>query len=304
MITLNPQDLSTKDLQRTLQFAVGPRPIALASTINRKGAMNLSPFSFYNIFSTNPPILVFSPSRRGRDGSTKNTLDNVLSIPEVVIHAVTEKMVYQTSLASTEYDAGVNEFVKAGFDSVPSTTIQPHRVKQAPIAMECSVNEVKALGDGPGSGNLVICEIKMIHIHEEVLDEDGQLNQDKLNLVGRLGGDWYVHAAGDALFEVEKPLIKKGIGVDLIPKAIQSSTILSGNNLGQLGNIELLPEEADVLNFLNHHRIKAIFNQTSDAFERRELIHLYAKELLETGEVKKAWKALLVDGLNTTKRKT
>ena len=303
MITLNPDDLTTKDLQRTLQFAIGPRPIALVSSINRKGDINLSPFSFFNIFSTNPPILIFSPSRRGRDASTKHTLDNVMSIPEVVIHSVSQSMVYQTSLSSTEYDAETNEFLKAGFESIPSLSVQPPRIKNAPIAMECKVNEVKALGNGPGAGNLVICEIKKIHVHEEVLDDDGKLDQDKLSLVGRLGGDWYVHAAGDALFEVEKPIANKGIGIDVLPKAIRNSTILSGNNLGQLGNIEILPEENDVISFSQHHRIESIFNETSDAMERRELIHIYAKELLELGKVKKAWKALLVDGLNTIKEK-
>jgi hypothetical protein len=212
-------------------------------------------------------------------------------------------MVHQTSLSSTEYDSGVNEFVKAGFDSVTSDTVQPPRIKNAPIAMECHVKEVKSLGEGPGAGNLVICEIHKVHIQERVLDDNGKLDQDKLNLVGRLGGDWYVNAAGDALFEVEKPVKNKGIGVDNIPKPIRNSTVLTGNNLGQLGNIEILPQDADVIAFLKHHRIENIFNQTSDAFERRELIHHYAKELLGVGKVEKAWKALLIDGLNTIKEK-
>jgi flavin reductase (DIM6/NTAB) family NADH-FMN oxidoreductase RutF len=303
MITLNPEEISLKNLQRTLQFAIGPRPIALVSSVNSEGDVNLSPFSFYNIFSSNPPILIFSPARRGRDGSTKNTLDNVLSVPEVVIHSVSAEMVHQTSLSSTEYDSGINEFIKAGFESIASDIVQPPRIKSAPIAMECHVKEVRALGDGPGAGNLVICEIHKIHIQEKVLDENGKLDQDKLNLVGRLGGDWYVNASGEALFEVEKPVKNKGIGVDAIPKSIRNSTVLTGNNLGQLGNIQILPQEADVIAFLNHHRIESIFNETSDAFERRELIHLYAKELLELGKVEKAWKALLIDGLNAIKEK-
>ena len=297
--TIIPSNLSIQDLQRTLQFAVGPRPIALVSSVNRSGQVNLSPFSFFNLFSSNPPILVFSPARRVRDNSTKDTLNNVLEVPEVVIHAVSHAMVEQTSLSSTEYERGVNEFVKAGFTQVASSQVAPPRVAEAPVALECRVNEVVALGDGPGAGNLVICEVLAIHIDSAVLDEDGRLDQDRLDLVGRLGGDWYVRAHGDALFEVEKPLATKGIGVDALPRSVRLSTVLTGNDLGKLGNVELLPLQSEVEEFVAHHRIQAIFRQYADPIERREALHTYAKEQLEKGKVRKAWKTLLVDRLNT-----
>jgi flavin reductase (DIM6/NTAB) family NADH-FMN oxidoreductase RutF len=297
--TILPSELSIPDLQRTLQFAVGPRPIALVSSVNREGLVNLSPFSFFNIFSTNPPILVFSPARRVRDNSTKDTLNNVLEVPEVVIHSVSHSMVEQTSLSSTEYARGINEFTKAGFTQVASTHVAPPRVAEAPVALECRVNEVVALGDGPGAGNLVICEVIAIHINDRVLDDEGRLDQDRLDLVGRLGGDWYVRAHGDALFEVEKPLATKGIGVDALPRSVRLSTVLTGNDLGKLGNVELLPLQSDVEEFMQHHRIQTIFRQYADPIERREALHQYAKEQLDKGKVHKAWKALLVDRLNT-----
>ena len=190
--TLIPSELSIQDLQRTLQFAVGPRPIALVSSINRLGQVNLSPFSYFNIFSTNPPILIFAPSQRLRDGGSKDSLLNVKEVPEVVVHAVSHAMVEQTSLSSTSYERGVNEFIKSGFTALPSTHVAPPRVAESPVALECRVNEVIALGEGPGAGNLVVCEVIAIHIDERILDEDGRLDQDRLDLVGRLGGDWYV----------------------------------------------------------------------------------------------------------------
>lgn len=297
--TILPSELSIPDLQRTLQFAVGPRPIALVSSISREGLVNLSPFSFFNLFSSNPPILVFSPARRVRDNSTKDTLNNVHEVPEVVIHAVSHAMVEQTSLSSTEYTRGTNEFTKAGFTQVDSTYVAPPRVAEAPVALECRVNDVVALGDGPGAGNLVICEVLAIHINDNVLDEDGRLDQDRLDLVGRLGGDWYVRANGEALFEVEKPLATKGIGVDALPRSVRVSTVLTGNDLGKLGNVEMLPMQSDVEEFMQHHRIQTIFRQYADPIERREALHLYAKEQLDKGKVHKAWKALLVDRLNT-----
>jgi flavin reductase (DIM6/NTAB) family NADH-FMN oxidoreductase RutF len=242
---------------------------------------------------------VFSPARRVRDNSTKDTLNNVLEVPEVVIHAVSHAMVEQTSLSSTEYARGVNEFTKAGFTQVESTHVSPPRVAEAPVALECRVNDVVALGEGPGAGNLVICEVVAIHINDDVLDEDGRLDQDRLDLVGRLGGDWYVRAHGDALFEVEKPLATKGIGVDSLPRSVRMSTVLTGNDLGKLGNVELLPLQSDVEEFMQHHRIQTIFRQYADPIERREALHQYAKEQLDKGKVHKAWKALLVDRLNT-----
>lgn len=297
--TLIPSELSIQDLQRTLQFAVGPRPIALVSSINRLGQVNLSPFSYFNIFSTNPPILIFAPSQRLRDGGSKDSLLNVKEVPEVVVHAVSHAMVEQTSLSSTSYERGVNEFIKSGFTALPSTHVAPPRVAESPVALECRVNEVIALGEGPGAGNLVVCEVIAIHIDERILDEDGRLDQDRLDLVGRLGGDWYVRAHGEALFEVEKPVTTLGIGVDALPRSVRLSTVLTGNDLGKLGNTEMLPLQIEIEEFMQHHRINAIFRLHVDPIERREALHLYAKEQLEKGKVHKAWKALLVDRLNT-----
>jgi hypothetical protein len=212
---------------------------------------------------------------------------------------VSHAMVEQTSLSSTEYARGINEFTKAGFTQIESTHVAPPRVAEAPVALECRVNDVVALGEGPGAGNLVICEVLAIHINDEVLDEDGRLDQDRLDLVGRLGGDWYVRAHGDALFEVEKPLATKGIGVDALPRSVRLSTVLTGNDLGKLGNVEMLPMQSDVEEFMQHHRIQTIFRQYADPIERREALHQYAKEQLDKGKVHKAWKALLVDRLNT-----
>ena len=217
----------------------------------------------------------------------------------MVVHAVSHAMVEQTSLSSTSYERGVNEFIKSGFTALPSTHVAPPRVAESPVALECRVNEVIALGEGPGAGNLVICEVIAIHIDERILDEDGQLDQDRLDLVGRLGGDWYVRAQGEALFEVEKPVTSMGIGVDALPRSVRLSTVLTGNDLGKLGNTEMLPLQIEIEEFMQHHRINAIFRLHVDPIERREALHLYAKEQLDKGKVHKAWKALLVDRLNT-----
>ncbi|MBT3364487.1 MAG: flavin reductase family protein [Flavobacteriales bacterium] len=297
MITIDPQVISTQDLQRTLQFAVGPRPIALVSTINDDGQVNLSPFSFYNIFSTNPPILVFSPARRVRDNSTKHSLENVIATGEAVIHSVSFDMVQQVSLSSTEYGKGVNEFIKAGFTEVPSDLVAPPRVAEAAVAMECKVLDVIALGDQGGAGNLVMCEIKRIHLSESVLDEEGRLDQDKLDLVARLGGDWYSRSNADALFEVEKPLRTIGIGIDALPKALRQSNILTGNDLAKLGNVERIQAYNETI--MEQPRIQAIFDDNRDAMERREAIHIYAKELLDEDQINDAWAVLLIDGLNS-----
>lgn len=298
MITLNPGELDTPTLTNYLQGTVGPRPIALASTINEWGQVNLSPFSFFNLFSTNPPTLIFSPSRRVRDNTTKHTLANCEQTKEVVINVVTYNMVEQTSLSSTEYAEGVDEFVKAGFTALPAELVKPPRVKESPVQFECKVTQIIALGTEGGAGNLVVCEVVRMHLNPAILDENGKPSPHKLDLVARMGGNWYARANGDALFEVEKPLSTKGIGVDQIPPRIRKSVILNGNDLGKLGNVERMPSQQEVEEFSAHWRIQEILNSSTDGLEAREQLHLYAKELLDKGKVMKAWKALLCDKIN------
>jgi flavin reductase (DIM6/NTAB) family NADH-FMN oxidoreductase RutF len=298
MLTITPGTISTAELQGYLQGAVAPRPIALASTIDAHGNPNLSPFSFFNLFSSNPPIVVFSPARRARNNTTKDTLENILATRQVVINVVTYSMVEQTSLASTEYPTGVNEFVKSGFTPIPSETIQPFRVAESPVQMECKVNEVIALGQEGGAGNLVICEILKLHLSEEVINDQGKIDPFRMDLVARLGGDWYCRANFDALFEVAKPLQKLGIGVDALPKPIRTSHFLTGNDLGKLGNVEKMPEMNDVDAFKSHPEVAAIFHGSSDGLEVREKLHQLAHAFLEEGRVEDAWKTLLCDRLN------
>ncbi|MCS6833679.1 MAG: flavin reductase family protein, partial [Flammeovirgaceae bacterium] len=259
---------------------IAPRPIALASTIDRQGNINLSPFSFFNVFSANPPILIFSPSRRVRDNTTKHTLENVLEVPEVVINVVTYNIVEQTSLASTEYDKGVNEFVKAGFTAIPSEKVKPPRVKESPVQFECIVREVKPLGTEGGAGNLVLSEVLCFHVHPSVLDEKGKIDTRKMDLVARMGGDWYCRAYGNAIFEVEKPIAKKGIGIDQLPDNIRTSHYLTGNQLARLANIEKIPDKASL---------------ASIAVPKREALHPHqlAAQLLDEGNLLAAWKVLL-----------
>jgi len=298
MKSVDLKDLAPKQAHAYLLSAVGPRPIAFASTISADGQRNLSPFSYFNVFSSNPPVLIFSPARRVRNNTTKDTLHNAQSTKEVVINVVNYSMVQQMSLASTEYDSDVDEFVKSGLTPIASETVAPYRVKEAPVQFECKVNDIVALGDNGGAGNLIICEVKRMHIDEAILDDQEQISMEKIDLVARMGGNWYCRANGDALFEVEKPLATKGIGVDGIPKRIRESIFLSGNDLGMLGNVENLPKDAAVADFAESYRIKEIFSNSSDGMEAREALHLYAKELLEENKVEKAWKALLCDKLN------
>ena len=298
MLSINPKEIETKDLHGYLLGAVGPRPIALASTVDEFGNPNLSPFSFFNVFSANPPIAIFSPARRVRNNTTKHTLENAASTKEVVINIVNYNIVEQVSLSSTEYPAGVNEFKKAGLTPVESETIQPFRVKESPVQLECVVNDIISLGDQGGAGNLVICEVKRIHINEAILNSQGKIDPDKIDLVGRMGGDWYCRASGDAIFEVEKPLSKLGIGVDQIPQNIRNSYILTGNDLGKLGNVEKLPDSKEVEDYQNDGRIRDILMRCNDDEEQREELHAHAHELLEQGRVIDAWKTLLIDRLN------
>lgn len=283
MLTLDPKELSIPVLQKYLQNAIAPRPICFASTITKNGEPNLAPFSFFNIFSSNPPIAVFSPAYSGRTGAPKDTLLNVLEIPEVVINVVNYEMVQQTSLASSPFAKGVNEFVKAGFTPLASDLVSPYRVKESPVQFECKVIEVKELGKAGGAGNLVICEIIRIHINESVLNAENNIDTKKIDLVARMGDNWYCRASGDALFEVQKPITSIGIGMDQIPAPIRNSNTLTGNNLGLLGSVEQMPSGEEV----------AAFKKTLKSFSSEEEQHRYAQSLLHANKVKEAWMVLL-----------
>ena len=260
MLEFDPAKIDNQQITRILQGGIAPRPIALASTVDEHGNPNLSPFSFYNVFGINPTTLIFSPSRRGRDNTTKHTLENIKAHGEVVINAVTYSMVQQVSLSSTEYSKGVNEFEKSGLTAIESKVVKPARVKESPLQFECRVREIIETSGQPGSANLVICEIVYIHLNPKVLDESGQIDTDKIDLVGRLGGDYYVRTSGNAKFKVPKPLTTKGIGVDALPDQIRLSNFLTGNDLGQLGNLEHLPS-AEELNAIKRHKDFGLWNQ-------------------------------------------
>ncbi|QIL40898.1 flavin reductase family protein [Pedobacter sp. HDW13] len=295
MLSLNTQDLTPIQLQNYLQYAIAPRPICFASTIDAEGNINLSPFSFFNMFSTNPPICVFSPSRRVRDNTTKHTLENVLEVKECVINIVNYDMVQQMSLASTEYAKGVNEFEKAGFTMLKSDLVQPPRVAEAPVQFECVVNEVIPLGDSHGAGNLILAEIKRIHINEAILDVEGKIDQHKIDLVARLGGDWYCRVTNDNLFKVAKPLAKLGIGVDNLPQAVRYSKVLTGNDLGMLGNVEVLPDDVEIDLISTNPEVKEVLDATiGDATNRERELHELAKKFLNNGEVELALKIVLL----------
>ena len=285
-------DLTTVERQYYLQHLIAPRPICFASTVDAEGNVNLSPFSFFNCFGANPPILIFSPARRGRDNTTKHTYENVLEVPEVVINIVNYSMVQQASLASTEYPKGVNEFVKAGFTEVASDVVNPPRVGESPIAMECKVLQVIATGDQGAAGNLVICEIVRMHINESVLDAEGKIDPFKLDSVARLGGDWYCRVSGESIFKVPKPLDNRGIGVDQIPEEIRFSKFLTGNDLGMLGNIEKLPDDESI----------QLMKKDTSVLEALkggdEKLHLLAQQYLRKGNIIDAWRVLLAKNTN------
>lgn len=272
MKTLIPSEVSSMELQTVMQTAIAPRPIALASTVDKDGNINLSPFSFFNMFSTVPPIVIFSPSRRVRDNTTKHTLENVLEVPEVVIGVVNYNIVQQISLSSTEYEKEVNEFIKSGLTMKDADLVKPKLIEECPVNFECKVLEVKSLGNEGGAGNLVICEVQKIHIREEYLNEEGKLDQRKLDLVARLGGNWYSRNNENNLFEVPKPLVTKGIGFDLLPDEIKYSKVFTGNDLGMLANTEELPNAE---------------------FSADENVHKEAQKLLEKSEIQEAWKLLI-----------
>ncbi|MDX6747561.1 flavin reductase family protein [Polaribacter sp. PL03] len=285
MLTIDPKEISTQQLHGYLLGAIAPRPIAFASTIDADGNPNLSPFSFFNVFGANPPIMIFSPARRVRDNTTKHTLENALATKEVVINVVNYNIVQQMSLSSTEYAEGVNEFEKAGFTMLPSDKIKPFRVAESPVQFECKVNDVIFTGDEGGAGNLIVCEVVKIHISEDVLDENGTIDQHKIDLVARAGGNYYTRAR-DGFFEIAKPISTLGIGVDVIAPSIRNSTILTGNNLGMLGNIEQLPTEDSVNNFAKEHP-QFIGLETTKK-------HTFAQEYLKKNDVESAWKVLLI----------
>ncbi|WP_415372200.1 flavin reductase family protein [Patiriisocius sp. Uisw_047] len=260
MLSISPKDIKTAQLHGYLLGAVSPRPICFASTVDSDGNVNLSPYSFFNVFSANPPILIFSPARRVRDNTTKHTLENVLATKEVVINIVSYDMVQQMSLSSTEYAEGVNEFVKAGFTEAPSVKVKPPRVAEAPVQLECKVNEVVALGNEGGAGNLVICEVVQLHIDENILDAEGKIDPAKIDAVARMGGNWYSRAK-TGMFEVPKPLSTLGIGVDTLPEAIRFSTVLTGNDLGMLANVEQLPFGNASADIKMHKKAQALLGQ-------------------------------------------
>ena len=292
MISIEPSALSPAKLQGYLQGAVAPRPIAFASTLSADGKPNLSPFSFFNVFSSNPPILIFSPARRVRDNTTKHTLENVKATGEVVINIVNYAIVQQASLSSTEYGDGVNEFVKSGLTMQPSDIVKPFRVAESPVQFECRVNDVVALGTGGGAGNLVICEVLRIHIDEKVLNSEGNIDQHKIDLVARLGGNWYSRS-NQGLFEVPKPLVTLGIGVDAIPRYIRDSEVFDGNDLGILGNVESLPVREEIDTFVNgNFAVKAVLSA-----DDRMKQHMMAKEMILAGDPLSAWKVLLAKEL-------
>lgn len=291
MKTIFLKDIGPAEAQHYLHYAIAPRPICFAATIDLQGQVNLSPFSFFNVFSTNPAVLVFSVVRRVRDNTTKHTLQNILEVPEVVVNIVSYDMVQQTSLASCEFVKGEDEFIKAGFSKLPSLLIRPPRVKESAVQFECKVLEVKSLGEKGGAGNLVITEILAMHMNENILDENGRIDQRKLDLVARLGGNWYTRANASTIFEVEKPNTSLGIGVDVLPESIRLSDVLTGNHLGMLANVHELPfvdpafHDDKLKNIVQYYSINPI--------EMEKELHIYAKELLDAGKVAEAWQVLL-----------
>lgn len=291
MMKVIPGEVKTALLHAYLLGAVAPRPICFASTVDEEGRPNLSPFSFFNVFGSNPPTLVFSPSRRVRDNTIKHTLENIYATREVVINVVSYAMVQQASLSSCEFPKGVSEFEKAGFTPLPSEKIKPFRVKESPVQMECVVRDIIETGQGGGAGNLVICEPVLLHINEGILDTTGKIDPQKIDLVARMGADYYCRASGDAVFEVEKPNLKVGIGVDALPAGIRNSHILTGNNLGQLGNVNELP--VIDATFHDDHLKNIIQYYSINPEEMEKELHAYAKKLLEEKKVAEAWQVLL-----------
>ena len=293
MLTFNPQEISVQRVHQLLLGSIGPRPIAFASTVNEAGQPNLAPFSFFNVFSANPPILIFSPARSGRTNETKDTYKNVKVVPEVVINVVNYDLVHQMSLASSPYSPEVSEFDKAGLTAIPSETIQPFRVGEAPVQFECKVIEVKELGHEGGAGNLIICEVLRIHVREDLIDANGLIDQHKIDLVSRMGGDWYCRADVQSMFEIKKPITTCGVGFDALPADVKNSTVLTGNDLGQLAGIEEVPNETDVNEYKLIELSELFVSLENDAVELEKLLHQKAKALLAENKLEEAWLTLL-----------
>jgi flavin reductase (DIM6/NTAB) family NADH-FMN oxidoreductase RutF len=293
VMVLDLAQLSTAEKQYYLQHVIAPRPICFASTIDKDGNVNLSPFSFFNMFSSNPPVVIFSPSRRVRDNTTKHTLQNVMEVPEVVINIIGYDMVQQASLSSCEFPKGVDEFNKSGFTKEAATIVKPPMVKESKAKMECKVLEIKTLGEQGGAGNLVICEVLRMHINDILLDENKNFDQTKLEHVARLGGDWYCHVSKENLFKVPKPNIKLGIGFDALPESIRHSKILTGNHLGQLANVHEMPQVYPSFDDEHLKNIIQYFSINPDEMEKE--LHQYAGRLLDEGRVDDAWQVLLAD---------
>lgn len=293
MLSIDLSEIGVPKAHHYLLSAVGPRPICFASTIDEKGRSNLAPFSFFNVFSSNPPIAVFSPSRSGRTGQNKDTFNNVQKVKQVVINLVNYKMVEQMSLASSPYPPEIDEFVKSGLTPLKSELIKPFRVKEAPVQMECEVIEIRELGPSGGAGNLVICKILKMHIAEELLNDEKMIDQEKIDLVARMGGDWYCRTDSNSMFEIKKPISTKGIGFDQIPKEILNSTILSGNDLGKLGGIEALPDETDVNEFRLIELSELFLEFENNAKALEIALHNKAKYFLDKNQLEAAWKTLL-----------
>jgi flavin reductase (DIM6/NTAB) family NADH-FMN oxidoreductase RutF len=293
MVSIDPKDLPVQKLHQYLLGAIGPRPIAFASTVDAEGKPNLAPFSFFNVFSANPPILIFSPARSGRTNTTKDTYNNVKVVPEVVINVVNYDIVHQMSLASSPYAPGVNEFEKAGFTALKSDNVKPFRVAESPVQFECKVNEVIELGTEGGAGNLIICEVLKIHIHDEVLDANGMIDQQKIDLVARMGGDWYSRANAESMFEITKPISTCGIGFDALPIDIKSSKILSGNNLGHLAGIEKIPDETNVNEYKLLELSDLFVSLEDNPLALEQELHKRAQSLLDENKLEEAWLTLL-----------
>jgi flavin reductase (DIM6/NTAB) family NADH-FMN oxidoreductase RutF/uncharacterized protein (UPF0335 family) len=291
---INPKEIKTSLLHSYMLAAIAPRPIAFVSTVDNKGNPNLAPFSFFNAFGSNPPIVVFSPARRVRDNTIKHTLENIYEVKEAVINVVTYAMVQQTSLASTEYPKGVNEFLKAGFTPLPSQLVKPMRVKESPVQMECKVLEVKETGHLGGAANLIICEILLMHIEDAILNSENKIDVNKIDLVARMGGEFYCRASGSAIFQVAKPSALPGIGIDGLPEPIRNSHILTGNNLGLLGNIQQLPDEEAVIEYSRKDFMKELRSKFGyDKNVLRDKLHELAKALIEKNHVEEAILTLL-----------
>jgi len=293
MVSIDPKNLTVQKLHQYLLGAIGPRPIAFASTVDAEGKPNLAPFSFFNVFSANPPILIFSPARSGRTNTTKDTYNNVKVVPEVVINVVNYDIVHQMSLASSPYAPGVNEFEKAGFTALKSDSVKPFRVAESPVQFECTVNEVIELGTEGGAGNLIICEVLKIHIHDEVLDSNGMIDQQKIDLVARMGGDWYSRANAESMFEITKPISTCGIGFDALPLDIKSSKVLSGNNLGHLAGIEKIPDETNVNEYKLLELSDLFVSLEDNPLALEEELHKRAQSLLDENKLEEAWLTLL-----------